>query len=140
VKDALIKFSAADHGADEAMERFLSRIDYVSVDVMSHDGWSELRSLLGPDERIRAFYLATGPDLFCPVAKRLGEEGLATPRSRIIVQKPIGHGGASADVINNELGAVFPESSIFRIDHYLGKESVQNLMALRFANSLLEPL
>jgi glucose-6-phosphate 1-dehydrogenase len=74
------------------------------------------------------------------VAKRLGEEGLATPRSRIIVEKPIGHGGASADVINNELRAVFPESSIFRIDHYLGKESVQNLMALRFANSLLEPL
>ena len=140
VKDALIKFSAADHGADEAMERFLSRIDYVSVDVMSHEGWSELQSLLGPDERIRAFYLATGPDLFCPVAKRLGEEGLATPRSRIIVEKPIGHDGASADVINNELGTVFPESSIFRIDHYLGKESVQNLMALRFANSLLEPL
>ena len=74
------------------------------------------------------------------MAKRLGEEGLATPRSRIIVEKPIGHGGASADVINNELGAVFPESTIFRIDHYLGKESVQNLMALRFANSLLEPL
>ena len=140
VKDALLKFSAADGEADEAMERFLSRIDYIAVDVMSHDGWSELRSLLGQDERIRAFYLATSPDLFCPVAKRLGEEGLATPLSRIIVEKPIGHDGGSADVINNELGGVFPESSIFRIDHYLGKESVQNLMALRFANSLFEPL
>jgi glucose-6-phosphate 1-dehydrogenase len=140
VKDALLKFSAGAHEDDAAMERFLSRIDYASVDVMSKEGWPELRSLLGPDERIRAFYLATSPDLFCPVAKRLGEEGLVTPRSRIIVEKPIGHDRASAEVINNELGSVFLESSIFRIDHYLGKESVQNLMALRFANSLFEPL
>ena len=140
VKDALAKFVAADRDAGEAMERFLSRLDYVAVDIAGDSGWPELRSLLGPDERVRAYYLATSPDLFCPVAKRLGEEGLSTPRSRIIVEKPIGKDGDSAAVINNELGSVFLESSIFRIDHYLGKESVQNLMALRFANSLLEPL
>ena len=95
--------------------------------------------MLGPDERIRAYYLATGPDLFGPLAKRLGAEQLATPRSRIIVEKPIGRDGESAAAINNMIGAVFRESNIFRIDHYLGKESVQNLMALRFANILLEP-
>ena len=103
-------------------------------------GWGDLNALLGPDERIRAFYLATGPDLFCPIATRIGAEGLTTSRSRIIVEKPIGKDGASAAEINDGIGSVFPEGSIFRIDHYLGKETVQNLMALRFANILLEPL
>ena len=140
VKDALVRFKAIDQDSGPAAERFLARLDYVAVDITSDAGWPELHSLLGPDERIRAFYLATGPDLFCPLAKRLGEEGLTTPRSRIIVEKPIGSDGASAAVINDQLGSVFPERSIFRIDHYLGKESVQNLMALRFANILLEPL
>ena len=84
--------------------------------------------------------MATGPDLFGPIAKRLGAAGLATPRSRIIVEKPIGRDGESAAAINDAIGSVFLEKNIFRIDHYLGKESVQNLMALRFANALLEPL
>jgi glucose-6-phosphate 1-dehydrogenase len=140
VRDSLVKFHAADDGAGSACERFLSRLDYVAADAMSDSGWEDLKSALGPDERIRAFYLATSPDLFCPLAKRLGADGLVTPRSRIIVEKPIGKDGASAKVINDELGYVFPESAIFRIDHYLGKESVQNLMALRFANIMLEPL
>jgi glucose-6-phosphate 1-dehydrogenase len=140
VKDALVKFHAVDDGAGPAMERFLSRLDYVSADAASEAGWSDLCTLLGSDDRIRAYYLATGPDLFCPISQRLGEEGLATPRSRIIVEKPIGTDGASAAVINNAIGSVFSERNIFRIDHYLGKESVQNLMALRFANILLEPL
>jgi len=140
VKDALLKYSAMDSDAGPAAERFLARLDYVAADAMSDAGWPDLKSVLGPDERVRAFYLATSPDLFCPLAKRIGAEGIVTPRSRIIVEKPIGHDGASANVINNELGSVFLERSIFRIDHYLGKESVQNLMALRFANILLEPL
>ena len=140
VKDALVKFKAVDADGGPTLERFLSRLDYVSADATSDAGWSDLNSLLGPDERIRAFYLATAPDLFCPLAKRIGAEGLKTARSRIIVEKPIGRDGASAAVINDEIGSVFPEGCIFRIDHYLGKESVQNLMALRFANILLEPL
>src|SRR5271157_4882940 len=140
VKEALVKFNAVDNEAGPALERFLTRIDYVAADAASEAGWADLKSLLGPDERIRAFYLATGPDLFCPIAARLGEEGLTTPRSRIIVEKPIGKDGESAAEINDGIGAVFPEGGIFRIDHYLGKESVQNLMALRFANILLEPL
>ena len=123
-----------------ATERFLSRLDYVAVDAVKDGGWADLKALLGADDRIRAYYLATGPGLFGPLAKRIGAEGLATPRSRIIVEKPIGKDGSSAAAINDVIGAVFLERNIFRIDHYLGKESVQNLMALRFANILLEPL
>ena len=140
VKDALVKFLPADVANQDVLERFLRRIDYVPVDILGAAGWDQLQTLLGPDERIRAYYLATGPDLFGPIAKHLGEMGLATPRSRIIVEKPIGHDAQSADAINDAIGAVFLEKNIFRIDHYLGKESVQNLMALRFANALLEPL
>jgi glucose-6-phosphate 1-dehydrogenase len=140
VKDALMRFAGVDDGAGAAMERFLSRLNYIAVDAMNDEGWADLSALLGADERIRAYYLATGPDLFGPIAKRLGAEGLVTPRSRIIVEKPIGRDGESAAAINDVIGSVFLEHNIFRIDHYLGKESVQNLMALRFANILLEPL
>jgi len=140
VKTALIKYNALDERAADAAGRFLSRLEYVAADATSETGWEELKSLLGSDERVRAFYLATGPDLFCRLASRIGSEGLVTSHSRIIVEKPIGKDWATAAVINNEIGTVFPEGAIFRIDHYLGKESVQNLMALRFANVLLEPL
>jgi len=141
VKDALVKLGGANEQTDAApIEKFLARIDYVAVDVMGDQGWDALTAMLGADERVRAYYLATSPDLFGPIAKRLGANGLATARSRIIVEKPIGKDGVSAAAINNDLGAVFLESNIFRIDHYLGKETVQNLMALRFANALFEPL
>jgi glucose-6-phosphate 1-dehydrogenase len=140
VKDTLMKYNVIDSGASAAAERFLSRLDFVAVDATGEGGWGDLKALLGADDRIQAFYLATGPDLFCPLAKRLGAEGLVTPRSRIIVEKPIGRDGDGAAAINDVIGSVFLESNIFRIDHYLGKESVQNLMALRFANILLEPL
>ncbi len=89
---------------------------------------------------VRAFYLATGPDRFGAIAAQLAAYGLITPGSRIIVEKPIGHDAESAAKINDALGAVFAESQIYRIDHYLGKETVQNLLALRFANALFEPL
>ena len=138
VREALSKYGDGEPGSPEILERFLNRLDYVSADASTDLG--PLRERLGPEERIRAFYTATGPDLFGPIAKRLGEAGLATPRSRIIVEKPIGRDGLSAAAINDAIGAVFLEKNIFRIDHYLGKESVQNLMALRFANALLEPL
>ena len=140
VKDSLTKLNLVDGKAGPALERFLSRLDFVAIDATSEGGWADLKTLLGGDERIRAFYLATGPDLFCPLAKRLGAEGLVTARSRIIVEKPVGRDGESAAAINDVIGSVFVERNIFRIDHYLGKESVQNLMALRFANILLEPL
>jgi len=140
VHDALLKFNGSDGASPEVIERFLNRIEYVAADAASDSGWNDLRSLLGSDDRTRAYYMATGPDLFGPIAKRLGQVGLATLRSRLIVEKPIGKDSASAAAINDAIGSVFEERNIFRIDHYLGKESVQNLMALRFANALLEPL
>ncbi len=138
VRETLAKFGEAEDGA--ALESFIARIDYLPLDATGEKGWKEFAAWLGDDARIRAFYLATGPDLFAPIAKRIGEENLASPSSRIIVEKPIGHDGVSAAAINDALGAVFLEKNIFRIDHYLGKETVQNLMALRFANALFEPV
>ena len=123
-----------DEEAGAAAERFLSRLDFVAVDATSDGGWADLRALLGADERIRAYYLATGPDLFGPLAKRLGAEGLVTSRSRIIVEKPIGETARAPRRSTTRSAPSSSRRNIFRIDHYLGKESVQNLMALRFAN------
>jgi len=107
VQDTLTKFHIIGGDGDRVTERFLSRFDYVAVDAMKDGGWADLKALLGADDHIRAYYLATGPDLFGPLAKRLGAEGLATPRSRIIVEKPIGRDGASAAAINDVIGSVF---------------------------------
>src|SRR5664279_2388256 len=111
------------------------------LDFDSDLGWDRLEHQFEKDqERVRAFYLATAPDHFGVIAQKLAAHSLVTPASRIIVEKPIGKDGGSAAFINDAIGAVFPEERIFRIDHYLGKETVQNLMALRFANALFEPL
>src|SRR3984893_18642311 len=130
-----LKVFAAAAARDEAIKSFLELIHYVCLDIDSEAGWDLLGNEFDDDpSRVRAFYLATDPDHFGPIAKRLAAHSLITPASRIIVEKPIGEDGASAAVINDAIGAVFPERQIFRIDHYLGKETVQNLMALRFAN------
>ena len=91
-------------------------------------------------DRIRVFYLATSPELFGLTCVGLGAAGLVTPNTRVVLEKPIGHDLASARAINDQVGSVFQERQVFRIDHYLGKETVQNLSALRFANVLFEPL
>ena len=131
----------------EPVRRFLDLVDYLAVDAGSDAGWDDLARKLGSEPepapermRVRAFYLATAPELFGKIAERLSRFGLITPAARVIVEKPIGKDAASAAAINDELGAVFAERQIFRIDHYLGKEAVQNLMALRFANMFFEPL
>jgi glucose-6-phosphate 1-dehydrogenase len=89
---------------------------------------------------LRVFNLATAPDLFGPTAANLAANGLVTPLTRLVLEKPLGHDLPSSQAINKAVGAVFEERQIYRIDHYLGKETVQNLMVLRFANSLFEPL
>ncbi|WP_036259298.1 glucose-6-phosphate dehydrogenase [Methylocapsa aurea] len=140
IAEALQKFSTEAGRADE-VKAFLDMIDYVPLDVGQDAGWDLLAERLSGDpSRVRAFYLATAADRFGPIAKQLAAHALVTPNSRIIVEKPIGHDAASAARINDAIGAVFSERQIFRIDHYLGKETVQNLMALRFANALFEPL
>ncbi len=120
---------------------FSKRIEYVEADALAHDQWEALNELLGGNEqRIRVAYLATAPSLFGSIATGLKVNGLITANSRIVLEKPLGRDLASASEINDEVGRCFAENQIYRIDHYLGKETVQNLLALRFANSLFEPL
>ena len=140
-RDALKTHLKDEHFDEDAVTLFLSRLFYVPVDAKSDTGWAELTEMLGEEpDRIRAFYLAVGPSLFGDISQKLQSNGLVTPASRIIVEKPIGRDLASAHELNDIIGQVFEEHQIFRIDHYLGKETVQNLMALRFANALYEPL
>lgn len=121
---------------------FLKRLSYVAVDAKSDKGWDTLAACFSAYDksRKRACYLAVGPSLFGDIATQLRAFKIITPETRIIVEKPIGRDLESAKVLNDTLGDVFKEYQTFRIDHYLGKETVQNLMALRFANALYEPL
>jgi glucose-6-phosphate 1-dehydrogenase len=120
---------------------FESRLHYVQADATDASSWTALGKILrGNDDRTRVFYLATAPQLFGQIAAGLETNKLSTDRSRIVLEKPVGHDYESACAINNEVGRCFREDQIFRIDHYLGKETVQNLLALRFGNSLFEPL
>ncbi|MTI45328.1 glucose-6-phosphate 1-dehydrogenase [Roseibium hamelinense] len=138
-EDAL-KEHVPDHDP-KSLQTFLARLRYVKIDVGSGDGYDSLKAIL--DERpdvIRAFYLAVGPDLFGTICENLGKAGLVNGMTRVVIEKPIGKDGESARALNETVGKVFEEHQIFRIDHYLGKETVQNLMALRFANALFEPL
>ncbi len=123
------------------VERFLQRLHYASADATGDEGWRDLAEKLRPyEDQIKVFYLATGPALFGPLCERLGRFGLAQGDARVVVEKPVGNDGETARAVNEAIGKVFPEERIYRIDHYLGKETVQNLMALRFANALFEPL
>ncbi len=139
-KDSIIAHvPEADRPAD-VLARFLDRLSYVAADAAQETGWKDLeKALKGSDNRIRVFYLAVGPDLFGPICEKLGAHKLVTPETRVVVEKPLGKSGASAHALNETIGKVFSEPQIYRIDHYLGKETVQNLMALRFANALFEP-
>jgi glucose-6-phosphate 1-dehydrogenase len=123
----------------ETWARFAERLAHVSLDATGLRGWSDLKSLLAARAGvIRVFYMATAPDLFGPISRGLDRNGLITPLSRIVLEKPLGHDLGSARAVNDQVAAFFSEPQIFRIDHYLGKETVQNLMALRFANALFE--
>ena len=123
------------------VETFLKRLHFVPVDATADAGWDDLSAILKDGEdRIRAFYLAVAPELFGTICAKIGSKGLITPRTRVIIEKPIGHDLKSACEVNDLVGRVFEERQIYRIDHYLGKETVQNLMALRFGNALFEPL
>ncbi len=134
--------SVGEGKVDEAgLRRFCERLFYVAVDVGADKGWNELAEILKEGEdRVRVCYLATAPRLFTVIAKQLGKRKLVTERTRLVVEKPIGKDLETAREVNDTIGEVFAERNIYRIDHYLGKETVQNLMALRFANALFEPL
>src|SRR5271166_2057781 len=138
--EAFIRESVAgmDDPGDGALERFRARICYVAVDVTNEGSFEGLANLLRDTGPVRVFYLATAPRLFAPICASLAAFGLVTPDSRVVLEKPIGHDLQSSREINDAVGRAFTEEQIFRIDHYLGKETVQNLMVLRFANPLFE--
>ena len=146
-----IKEFAADEEFDEATwESFAKRLFYSGGEFNDAELYTKLKGRVDQIDSEcntrgnRLFYLATAPDFFGVVAERLGQADLARPKegswTRIIVEKPFGHDLESARSLNQELAAVFEEKQIFRIDHYLGKETVQNLLVFRFANSIFEPL
>ncbi|TNJ44405.1 glucose-6-phosphate dehydrogenase [Phaeobacter sp. B1627] len=138
VSDALTEFGGVPKEDQADVDRFLALLDYASVDARGDGGWSDLGAKLR-EGVVRAFYLSVAPSLFGDIAGQLKATGIADDESRIVVEKPFGHDLASAQALNAALRAHFREDQIYRIDHYLGKETVQNLMALRFANSLFEP-
>ncbi len=126
---------------DEDWGSFAERLHFVTLSATEAETYAPLNDLLaGGEERARVFYLATSPRLYVDISRAIAEAGLVTDQTRIVLEKPIGTDLASAAAINAGVGAVFDERQIFRIDHYLGKETVQNLMAVRFGNILFEPM
>ena len=121
-----------------ALDHLLSLFRYVSGDYNNPETFKALKQVLG-DARRPAHYLAIPPSLFATVIKNLGAADLAN-HARVIVEKPFGRDLASARELNRVARSVFPEDSIFRIDHFLGKEAIMNILYFRFANSFLEPI
>jgi glucose-6-phosphate 1-dehydrogenase len=121
-------------------DRFVARLHYVPVDINDPSGFEQLAQTVGNPCDGVAIFLSTAPSLFKPTIDGLEAAGLACPTVRMALEKPLGTDLESSREINDAVAAAFPEHRIFRIDHYLGKETVQNLLALRFANSMFEPL
>ena len=139
VREAIETFVPADLRSADAVDAFAANCAYVAIDAKGEGGWSKLKGMVRPDV-IRAYYFSVGPSLFADLATRLSDNGLTEGDARLVVEKPFGHDLASARDLNRHLCAKFGEDAIYRIDHFLGKETVQNLMAVRFANVLFEPL
>ncbi len=138
VRDALGEMAAA---FAQQCEAFLALMAYHPLDVRKDDGWDRFTSFVNErPNNIRVFYLSTSPGLFIDICQRLGECRLNHGTARVVLEKPLGRDLTGASEINDAVGRVFAESQIYRIDHYLGKETVQNLLVLRFGNALFEPL
>ena len=134
-------FSTEEDFDKKIWAKFIKLVDYVSIDVMADKDWSALNAALSTEkELIRVFYLAMPPRMFADICVGLKASELVHDKSRVVLEKPLGTDYESAREINAGVGKVFKENNIYRIDHYLGKETVQNLLVLRFGNILLEPL
>jgi glucose-6-phosphate 1-dehydrogenase len=141
VRDSLRSHLTDSEFSEELWQAFSQRLQYIQTNALEPGEWQNLtRTLEGHEDRVRVFYLATVPKLFGPIAQGLQQNNLINTEARIVLEKPLGTDYESARTINDQVGACFSENQIFRIDHYLGKETVLNLLALRFANSLFEPL
>jgi glucose-6-phosphate 1-dehydrogenase len=135
--------------SDPKLDNFVGRISYYALKFDDASGYAGLKAEL---DRIakekgiganRLFYLATAPEYFAPIIENLGAEGMAQPEQgkvEVVIEKPFGHDLDSARELNRQVSAVFREDQVFRIDHYLGKETVQNILVFRFANGIFEPV
>lgn len=137
-REALEKY--LPQGRKGGIATFLNRLSYQPLDASRPEGFGELARKVGPVDGGLAIFLSTAPSLFEATIVGLGASGLTGGRVRIGLEKPLGSDLASSRQINDAVASAFPEERIFRIDHYLGKETVQNLLALRFANLMFEPL
>lgn len=141
MEEAARRYIKAEEFHEQTWTTFCDRIAYARMDITNQDDYGKLVELLAPyPDRVRVFYLSTAPGLFARICKGVADANLITDKSRVALEKPLGRDLQSALQINDQLVGAFAENQIYRIDHYLGKETVQNLMALRFGNSLFEPL
>jgi glucose-6-phosphate 1-dehydrogenase len=148
LREGADKFSRRGKTTDEEWQAFAAHLTFMAADLDKTEVFSELAKKLADQDKAwdakanRIFYLSLPPEMIDPVARQLGKGRLNQDRkrSRIVVEKPFGQDLASARKLNRDLGEIFQESQIFRIDHYLGKETVQNILAFRFANTLFEPI
>jgi glucose-6-phosphate 1-dehydrogenase len=150
MRDGVRQFARLKIPNDNVWSRFAASLRYVAGDPTQPELYAGLRSTLEDVERRhggaanRLYYLSTPPSLYDDITEQLGKAGLAHEQgggwTRIVIEKPFGHDLASAQALNELVTSVFREEQVYRIDHYLGKETVQNVLALRFANGILEPL
>lgn len=141
IRERFEEVDSAKRPSDEEFARFAELLHYRRMDLSRPDDYAGLKACI--DERAAetvVLFLATSPHLFTQICAQLGQAGLNGPNVRVVLEKPLGHDLASAQEINRTVAASFSERQALRIDHYLGKPSVQNLMALRFGNALFEPL
>jgi glucose-6-phosphate 1-dehydrogenase len=142
LREGVDKFSRRGKTKDEEWQGFAEHLNFMAADLDHPEVFGELAKKLADQDKSwdtkanRIFYLSLPPRMIDPVARELGRAKLNQDRkrSRIVVEKPFGHDLESAQKLNRDLGEIFQESQIFRIDHYLGKETVQNILAFRFAN------
>ena len=148
MRTGILEFGGVEKNADK-LDEFIGKIGYHAMDFDNDEGYDALKKLLARYDHDygtrgnRLFYLATAPDYFADIVHRLGAHGMAKPEvgtARIIIEKPFGHDLESARELNDDVNTVFSENQIFRIDHYLGKETVQNVLVFRFANGIFEPI
>jgi glucose-6-phosphate 1-dehydrogenase len=148
MREGIVEFGGIDN-SDPKLEDFVKKISYFPLSFDDAAGYAGLKAELdrlakekgiGDD---RLFYLATAPEYFAPIIENLGGQGMAengAAKIAIVIEKPFGHDLESARELNHQVNAVFHENQVFRIDHYLGKETVQNILVFRFANGIFEPI
>ena len=148
MQEGITKYGGVDQ-ADEKLAPFMKKVRYHAMNFDDHEGYAKLQQMLQSiDKELgtggnRLFYLSTAPEYFADIIHQLGDHKMAKPdkgKVHVIIEKPFGHDLASAKELNDDVNRVFDEGQIFRIDHYLGKETVQNILVFRFGNGIFEPL